>query len=134
VVDTGPLAAAALLKDPDHDVCASWFETNDEPLVVPDLVIPEVCYLLAVGARSNVEARFLRGLATGNLVIEHVVDDDLHRAAALVETYGDLPLGTVDAAVVAIAERLGATKVATLDHRHFSVVRPAHVAAFELVP
>jgi hypothetical protein len=32
------------------------------------------------------------------------------------------------------AERLEETAIATLDHRHFSVVRPAHVACFTLVP
>ena len=50
----------------------------------------------------------------------------------LVETYEDLGLGTVDASVIAAAERLGATIIATLDRRHFSVVRPSHVFAFEL--
>ena len=105
-----------------------------DSLVVPDLVIPEVTYLLAAGARTSVEADFLRSLVSGHLVIEHVDDGDLLRAAELVETYADLGLGTVDAAVVAIAERLTATKIATLDRRHFSVVRPAHVAGFELLP
>lgn len=102
--------------------------------MVPDLVIPEVSYLLAAGARTRVEAEFLRSLTSGHPAVEHVGDEDLERAAELVETYADLGLGTVDAAVVAIAERLGATKVATLDRRHFSVVRPAHVAGFELFP
>ena len=38
----------------------------------------------------------------------------------------DLPLGIVDAAVIAMAERLLLTEIATLDHRHFAVVRPSH--------
>ena len=104
------------------------------PLVVPDLVIPEVCYLLARGAQARVEGDFLRSLVSGRLVVEHVGDVDIERTAELVETYADLGLGTVDASVIAVAERLGATIIATLDRRHFSVVRPAHVAAFELAP
>jgi len=52
----------------------------------------------------------------------------------LVARYHDLPLGSVDASVVAAAERLGISTIATVDRRHFSVVRPAHVSAFELVP
>ena len=36
--------------------------------------------------------------------------------------------------VIAAAERLGVTEVATLDRRHFTVVRPRHVEAFKLVP
>jgi hypothetical protein len=52
----------------------------------------------------------------------------------LIEQYADLDLGFVDAAVLAIVERLGERKLATLDHRHFSVVRPRHVPSLELVP
>ena len=48
--------------------------------------------------------------------------------------YADLGLGLVDASVVAIAERLGATTIATLNHRDFMVVRPRHIVAFELLP
>jgi hypothetical protein len=43
-------------------------------------------------------------------------------------------VGTVDAGIVAVAERLGVTEVATLDLRHFRAIRPTHVSAFELVP
>jgi predicted nucleic acid-binding protein len=54
--------------------------------------------------------------------------------AHLIDTYADLKLGTVDAAVIATAEHLNATTVATLDHRHFTVVRPTHITAFTLLP
>jgi predicted nucleic acid-binding protein len=43
-------------------------------------------------------------------------------------------LGAVDASVVATAERLGERQVMTLDRRHFSVVRPQHAEALELLP
>ena len=56
------------------------------------------------------------------------------RAAELVEQYADFPLGTVDALVIAIAERLGVTSIFTLDRRHFGAVRPRHVDAFTLRP
>jgi uncharacterized protein len=104
------------------------------PLSVPDLVIPEVCYLLAQGAQAPVEAAFLRSLVSGRLNVEHVSDADLERSAELVEQYADLGLGAVDASVIAVAERLGATEIATLDQRHFRVVRPRHTAAFTLLP
>jgi predicted nucleic acid-binding protein len=54
--------------------------------------------------------------------------------AELVDAYADFPLGTTDAAVVAVAERLRVSEVATLDHRHFRVVRPRHIPAFTLLP
>ena len=78
--------------------------------------------------------RFLGDLAAGNLIAEPVHPGDWIRIAELVAAYGDLPLGTVDASVVSAAERLQVVQLATLDHRHFTVVRPAHAAAFEIVP
>ena len=55
----------------------------------------------------------------------------------LVRKYGDLGktgLGGADASVIALAERLRITEVATIDRRHFQVVRPAHCSAFTLLP
>ena len=98
------------------------------------LVVTEVAYLLARHLGSEAELRFLGSLAAAELIVEPVSAVDWERMAELVWQYRDLPLGTVDASLVAAAERLGIVTVATLDRRHFSVVRPAHVAAFELVP
>lgn len=52
----------------------------------------------------------------------------------VVDTYADLGLGPVDASVIAVAERLNVTTIATLSHRDFAVVRPADCEAFELLP
>ena len=78
--------------------------------------------------------RFLGDLAAGVFTVEPVTAPDWLRVAELVARYRDLPLGTVDASVVATAERLGVDEVATLDRRHFHVVRPHHVGTFTLVP
>lgn len=101
---------------------------------MPALCVTEVAYL--VGSRGNVRAelRFLEALIAGSPVVEQLHPADLPRVAELVAIYRELPLGTVDASVVAAAERLGVTAIATLDRRDFSVVRPAHVDAFELLP
>lgn len=98
------------------------------------LVITEVAYLLATRVGPEPEVRFLGDLAAGAFTVEPVAAADWLRIAELVARYRDLPLGTVDASVVAAAERMGITEVATLDHRHFAVVRPAHVDAFRLLP
>jgi len=55
-------------------------------------------------------------------------------AARLPYTYADQDLGFVDAAVWAVVERLREPRVATLDRRHFSVLRPRRVDALELLP
>jgi predicted nucleic acid-binding protein len=102
--------------------------------LVPILVVTEVAYLLGTRVGVETEVRFLGDLAAGDLASEQVAPADWLRIAKLVATYRNLPLGTVDASIVAACERLGARTIATLDRRHFSVVRPAHLAAFELVP
>ncbi|MHB8289423.1 MAG: PIN domain-containing protein [Acidimicrobiales bacterium] len=134
VVDTGALVAAALADDADDERSAAYFDAAAESLVVSDLVVPEVCYLLAKAARASVKARFFRSVLDRTLTIEHVTGADLVGTAGLAEIYADLPLGMVDAAVVAVNERLGAIRIATLDRRHFSVVRPSHAGSFELLP
>lgn len=84
--------------------------------------------------RVKAEADFLRDVADGVYDLVPVTSSEAARAADLVERYADLPLGTADAFVVAVAEKFRAVNVATLDRRHFSIVRPAHVPAFTLLP
>jgi predicted nucleic acid-binding protein len=73
-------------------------------------------------------------MAGGAFTVEPVLPADWLRIAELVWQYRDLPLGTLDGSVVALAERLGLTTLATLDRRHFGVVRPNHVPKLELLP
>jgi uncharacterized protein len=89
-------------------------------------VITEVVYLIATRLGTEAEVRFLGDFATGSLLPEPVAAGDWLRIAELVARYRDLPLGTVDASVIATAERLGATEIDTTDRRHFSVVQSTH--------
>lgn len=120
--------------DRHHDSCLDLLETHPGPLVVPTLVITEVVYLLATRLGVEPEVRFLADLAAGEFVVEPVAAADWVRIAELVARYRDLPLGTVDASVVVASERLRIGAIATLDRRHFTVVRPAHVPSFTLLP
>jgi predicted nucleic acid-binding protein len=101
--------------------------------VVPTLAVTEAAYLIAARLGTEAEVRFLGDLAAGAFTVEPVAPVDWLRIAELVGRYRDLPLGTVDASVVAAAERLGITEVATVDRRQFGVVRPRHTAAFTLL-
>lgn len=101
---------------------------------MPQLVVGETAYMVSRIGGAAAEVRLLRELEASSLVLEPFDRSDLVRIAKLVETYVDLRLGTVDASVVATAERLGAAVIATLDRRHFTVVRPSHVDSFVLVP
>jgi predicted nucleic acid-binding protein len=120
--------------DAHHASSLELLETHPGPLIIPTLVITEVAYLIGTRLGTEPEVRFLGDLAAGAFTVEPVTAGDWLRIAELVARYRDLPLGTVDASVVAAAERLGIPQVATVDHRHFTVVRPHHVDAFTLLP
>ncbi len=134
IVDTGVLLAAADVNDPDHATCAALLLGEPGDLVTTALVIAETAYLIGRQLGASAEAAFFVSVADRSVVVDELTADDLRRIAALVANYVDLPLGGTDASVVALAERHNATAIATLDRRHFSVVRPSHVAAFEIVP
>lgn len=129
-----PRERRATRTDPHHKRCARLLAEVVRPLLVPSPVVAEVCYLLEREAGRKVEAQFLHSLSVGTLTVDDLTSEDYRRMSGLVAQYEDLPLGGVDAAGVAIAERLGLAEVATLDRRHFSVVRPRHVSAFTLWP
>lgn len=112
--------------DRHHRDCLELLETHPGPLLVPVLVVTEVAYLIGSRLGPDAEVRFLGDLAAGNLISEPVAAGDWIRIAELVARYRDLPLGTVDASVIAVAERRSETSIATLDRRHFSVVRATH--------
>ena len=76
----------------------------------------------------------LDAIKAGELALEDLTPADYDRAAELMRTYADLEVGFVDCAVLAVTERLGEPKIATLDHRHFGTMRPRHVEALELLP
>jgi predicted nucleic acid-binding protein len=133
-VDTGPLVAAVSRSDAWHARVAAWWAANREPILVPLTVLPEAAYLIGTRLGAGHETAFVRALADGEVEIGGLDDQDLPRAAELMGIYQDLPLGFVDASVVAMAERLDVTTILTTDRRHFAVVRPAHCPRFRLVP
>jgi len=134
VCDTGPLVAVLNADDKHHVACRSLLESEPGPIIVPAPILTEVCYLAASRLGPRAEAAFLESLASGELHLEATTTGDLARMAELVRTYADFPLGAADASVIAVAERLDVTQIATIDHRHFRVVRPRHCDAFDLLP
>ena len=134
VCDTGPLLAALDRDDPDHRPCAELLLSATEDLVVPGLVLSELDYWCRKLAILNAWLNFLEDVDSGAWRVEWPTSADLRRALELERSYADLGLGIVDATIIALLERWHEPKVATLDHRHFTVVRPAHVAAIELLP
>jgi predicted nucleic acid-binding protein len=91
------------------------------PPDVPELVVTEVVHIIERWWGLHAQVRFLGDLAVGNLLAEPAAARDWLRVAKLVAIHRDLPLGAVDASVVATAARLGIERVATQDQPHFAV-------------
>ncbi len=134
VVDTGVLYASVDTTDDYHQSSADLLRASPGPLIVPIAVVVETSFLVERHLGPRAEAAFLRSLSTSGVTIDRLLDTDLERIADLIYSYADFSLGAVDASVIAVAERRGVTTIATIDRRHFTVVRPAHASHFDLLP
>jgi hypothetical protein len=134
VLDTSVLLGALDAADADHEPCAALIAGASEERVVPSLVLSELDYWCHARLTAEVWLTFLADVLDGAYRVEHPTHPDLERCHELQGEYADLGLGVVDASVLALVERLGEPKLATLDHRHFATVRPRHVEALALLP
>ncbi|MGQ0520504.1 MAG: PIN domain-containing protein [Actinomycetota bacterium] len=132
LVDTNIWLVAADHGSARRDEITSLLAGHDWASPTP--VIAETAWLILDRLGTGAHQRFLRLVTTGQLDPIELTDTDWQRCLNLVETYADLALDLADAALVAVAERLDQTTIATLNHRDFRVVRPAHCDAFHLVP
>jgi predicted nucleic acid-binding protein len=105
-----------------------------ERRVIPAAVLPEIDHLARRSLGADAFLDLVREIRRGVYQVEDLLPADYDRVQELLEDYRDLRVGFVDAAVLAIVERLGETKLATLDHRHFAVMKPRHIASLELRP
>lgn len=134
ICDTGPLYAAMDRADQDHVACARLLETTSEQVLVPAPVVVELDWLAGERLGPDAFLSFLADAQEGRLEVIDLQIQDYGRVRELLDRYRNLALGFVDAAVLTVVERLGETKLATLDHRHFTVVRPRHAPALRLMP
>ncbi len=133
LIDTGIFVAVADRDEPHHHDCAALLRTRTD-LAVTATVIPEAAWLIETRLGPAAEARFLTLVTSPRFTIIDPINIDYQRAIALIGTYTDLGLGFVDASIIAIAERHSIRQIATLNHRDFAVVRPAHCDALDLFP
>ena len=134
ICDTGPLYASADRDDAAHTACLELFQAAREPLVVPAPVLVELDWLMTARLGSAAFDTVLCSIEERSLSVEDLRQGDYARIRELRTRYADLALGFTDAAVVAVAERYDERRLVSLDRRHFGVVRPRHVPAFELLP
>lgn len=128
ILDTGILYAYYDADDRWHEPARELIAAERGRLVVPSPILPEVDHLL--GRRLGAAARraLYQGVVEGHYFVVDLPHERYARVLELNDTYADLGLGFVDAAVIAVAEELGLGRIATSDRRHF----PAVTAAIDL--
>ncbi|TDD45812.1 PIN domain-containing protein [Nonomuraea terrae] len=131
LLDTGPLIAVVDRDDEHHVSCVRLLRTLDGPLLLPSTVLIEAGWIINRQLGASVHAEFLDQV-TDEFELVNLIPQDVHRMAELVQLHKGLD--SADASVVAIAERLSVTHIATLDHHDFSQIRPRHVPSFTLLP
>lgn len=134
ILDTGPLYAALDRSDQDHAACRALIERADEPLVIPAPVLVEVDHWIGQRLTPGALVALLADIESGAYRVADLETADYARVRELCDRYADADIGFVDAAVFSIVERLGEAKLATLDRRHFSLLRPRHRDTIELLP
>ena len=134
ILDTGPLYALLDRTDQDHRACRRLIEDAGEALVVPSPVLVEVDQLIRARLHVGVAVVLLEDIVGGAYLVEDLLPEDYRRVRDVCYQCADADIGFVDAAVLAVVERLNEPKLATLDHRHFRMMRPRHVDALRLLP
>lgn len=113
LVDTGPLVALFVPKDPDHSACVAILEQIDEPLCTTTPVLTEAFHLLSPA--STGAQRVMDFITRGGLPVWHLDDASLHLAFERMVQYADHPMGLADASLVVLAVTLQQEKVFTID-------------------
>jgi uncharacterized protein len=134
ILDTSFLFALTDQSDRNHQRVLAVAQRTNEQLVLPVVVLPEICYLIASRLGHPAMRQFMASMTPDAVQVESVTSEDLIRVNQLLEKYADNELDFTDAAIVAIAERMAITRVCTLDRRDFSVIRPKHCDYFDLLP
>jgi predicted nucleic acid-binding protein len=134
VIDTSVIYALLDGRDGLHRRAASWYRGVDEDVATTPLVLAEVDHLAMTRAGAKATRAFRSDVRAGAYAVEWW-DDAADQSATIADRYQDAELGMTDASLVALAERIGTTRVATFDERHFRAVRPlSGVDAFVLLP
>ena len=134
IADTSGLIAFFSESGPTHDAVVAWLQRNDPVMVVSPYVVAEVDYLVATRKGVDAELAVLAELSGGAYELATMGAEDLAAARRVVERYRDLGIGVADASMAVLAQRYRTRTILTLDHKHFTVMRPLDGGLFTTVP
>lgn len=134
LADSGFLYTLFNKDDPDHSRCVTYVTQTNLQIYLPSITLPEVTFLVRRSEGPHKVSSVVRGLRHSPMVWINAELVDYDRACEVMDQYNSAKLDLVDCTIVAMAERLNIQRIFTLDRREFSMIRPRHCAAFELLP
>jgi predicted nucleic acid-binding protein len=135
IVDTSAVLAYFDAGEPDRDAVSDVIDRSEEPLVVSPYVVAELDYLIATRVGVKAELAALQELAGGAWELAAFgVPGDLDEVISIIKKYRDQHIVAADASNVVLADRYHTRTIATLDRRHFDVLRPLSGRRFSVVP
>ena len=134
IIDSSFLVALYDAGEALHVRAYDFAEQNSEAMFVPDIVLPEAYFLLRRNLGYANSLNFLEFFGSRFVRLLPVLLDDLTRVREISQQYADARLDLVDCCIMAIAERMDITRIATFDRRDFSIVKPRHCEFLELLP
>jgi predicted nucleic acid-binding protein len=133
IVDTSALLSFFDASEPDHKAVSQVLAAADA-LIISPYVIAELDYLVATRHGVDNELAVLDELAGGAWHLAAFDEAELRRARGVIASYRDQEIGVADASIVVLAERYRTRTIASLDHRHFDVLRSLDGGYFEVLP
>lgn len=134
IVDTSALLAFFDRAEPRHPECLTLLGETEEDLVVSPFVLAELDYLVASRLGVDVEIAVLTELTGGAWDLATMSADEVRTCTSVIDRYADQAIGLADASNVVLAARTRSRTIATLDHRHFDVLRPLDGGRFRVLP
>lgn len=134
IMDTSALLAYFDAGEPAHEAVSDAVESSGGPLVVSPYVLAELDYLLLTRYGPPAAQAVLAELGSGAWELAAMGLDRVRAATAVVVRYADVPVGIADASCIVLAEAYRESVVATLDRRHFGILRFADGSAPTIVP
>ena len=134
IADSSFIYALYSERDSRHSIASRFAEAYGGTTIVPDILLPEVSYLFIrdlgyIGLRNFLF--YFKELDSPLIALEK---PDLRRVYEIADEYATAAFDIVDCCIMALAERLGITRVATFDRRDFSIFQPRHCDFLELLP
>jgi predicted nucleic acid-binding protein len=133
IADTSFVLALVDKSDPQHDAAVEVY-SQIRVILLPQTVLAELAYLIGRALGTKAVRDFFRHLPLSRFILRALTESEIQETVSILDHYPDARVDFVDASVMAIAQAENILSVLTLDRRDFSIVKPTHGEAFDLLP